>query len=191
MSEESVDSVKMGVTFVMFAAALVFVVFNIIWGMDINRNSQARMDRSEEQANSRYFNEAKESDGCDMPTSGAYSLIQNNRESVAAISIGHAAHVVNGRGGELYGYVSPSSGNWLWKNVSGDTTGLLKYSTVRYKSWSFVEDYDSKGNYTIFDGSDDDEAELWLRNHMNGRCNVKAFPAGDGTYLLTIELYKD
>lgn len=190
MSDEGISAVKMGVTFVMFAAVMVFVVFNIIWGWDINRQTNADMDSSEQQAETKYFKQALDGEGCDLPVSGAYSLIENNRDNVSAITIGTAEHVTGNNKGNLYGYVMGSSGFYEWKQIYDSTENTVRDAQRNYENFT-IKSAQIAGEAVDFNGLHNDEAEIWLRNNMHGRCNVKAFRSGDNTYLLTIELYND
>lgn len=80
--EESVSASKMGVQLLLFTAFLMFVVFNVIWGQNISRNFEARMDKTEEQSLQKYFNQASMAGGVNMPMAGAYSMVEYNYEDV-------------------------------------------------------------------------------------------------------------
>lgn len=91
MGDEAVEAGKMGVIMILFAALMVFVVTNVIWGEDISRNFQARMDRTEETSQQKYFNQASHEGGVNTPIAGAYSMIEYNIDNIDTIIFATAA----------------------------------------------------------------------------------------------------
>lgn len=186
MGDESTDVVRLGVTFIMLAAVMVFVVFNIIWGEDMSRDFNARMDSTRQVAMNRYFKQACEKDGVDLPVAGAYSLIEDNEDDVEAVAIGYEDK--NSSKEKTTGwFAAPNYSTWRFYYRSGtqvptNAPGMLKDSVVHYRRYKWV---------MLFDGTEKEKAELWLRNNMNGRCNVKAAKTSTGTYCLVINLYRD
>lgn len=91
MGDEAVEAGKMGVVMVLFAALMVFVVTNVVWGEDISRKFQARMDRTEETSQQKYFSQASQEGGINTPMAGAYSMIEYNIDDVSTITFAAAA----------------------------------------------------------------------------------------------------
>ena len=195
MGEESVSAVRMGVTFLMLAAVLVFVVFNVIWGQDINRSFNARMDSTETQATTKYFKQTSLEEGADMPVSAAYSLYENNINDVDAVAIGKFSNKDTGT--DMTGYFTATAdGNWKFvtrngrvdKNsamITGDT-GAVKDSVTyfsKYK-WTMVTE-----NGIDYDGTNLANSEAWLKNNMYGKCNVRTAETKNGTYVMLVSLY--
>lgn len=91
MGDEAVEASKMGVVMVLFAALMVFVVTNVVWGEDISRKFQARMDRTEETSQQKYFSQASQEGGINTPMAGAYSMIEYNIDNINTIIFATAA----------------------------------------------------------------------------------------------------
>lgn len=80
--EEGISAVRIGMALTLFAAVIVFVVYNVIWGQNIARDFIGQADRAQTQSMNKYFQEALVPEGAEMPTSGAYSLIEYNLDDV-------------------------------------------------------------------------------------------------------------
>ncbi len=91
MGDEAVEASKMGVVMVLFAALMVFIVTNVVWGEDISRKFQARMDRTEETSQQKYFSQASQEGGINTPMAGAYSMIEYNIDNINTIIFATAA----------------------------------------------------------------------------------------------------
>ena len=91
MGDESVEASRMGVAMVLFATLMIFVLTNVLWGEDISRNFQARMDKTEENSVQKYFKQAAHDGGVNVPMAGAYSMIEYNIDDVNTITFTTAA----------------------------------------------------------------------------------------------------
>lgn len=91
MGDESVEASRMGVAMVLFATLMIFVLTNVLWGEDISRNFQARMDKTEENSVQKYFKQASHDGGVNVPMAGAYSMIEYNIDDVNTITFTTAA----------------------------------------------------------------------------------------------------
>ena len=80
--EEGISAVRIGMVLTLFAAVIVIVVYNVIWGQNIARDFIGQADRAQTQSINRYFQETLVPEGAEMPTSGAYSLIEYNLNDV-------------------------------------------------------------------------------------------------------------
>lgn len=195
MGNETVDVVKMGVTFCMLAAAMIFVVFNIIWGQDMNRDFNARMDNTESQAMGKYFKQTNSTAGADMPVAAAYSLYEDNINDVDAVAIGRYSDNET-RETKTGWFNATTDGNWRFSVQNGtissnssrivDDPGAVKDSVVHFKKykWNLINE-----NGITYDGTNTHLSESWLKNNLYGRCNVRTAPTKNGTYVMVVSIY--
>ena len=195
MGDESVSAVRLGITFTMLAAVLVFVVFNIIWGQDMNRDFNARMDNTESQATSKYFKQTSSEEGADMPVSAAYSLYENNINDVDAVAIGRFSSKTTKITATGW-FTATNDGNWKFETVdreidktaariTGDT-GAVQDSVTYFRKykWDMVSE-----NGITYDGTSLVQSEAWLKNNMYGKCNVRTASTKNGTYVMLVSVY--
>ena len=84
--EEGISAMRIGMALTFFAAVIVFVLYNVIWGQNIARDFIGQADKAQTQSMNKYFQEALAPEGAEVPTSGAYSLIEYNLNDVDEVT---------------------------------------------------------------------------------------------------------
>lgn len=189
MENESTDVIKFGVSMLMLAAVVFFVLMSITWGRDISRNFNNDMGTQEDQSTQKYFQDTSQASGADMPVSGAYSLVESNINDISSIAL-----VREDRN------TKKEQAGWFEITPEGKIKFRLMYSSaVPHHGTDAIERSDVKFSFSTefikdstggdYNGEDIQASELWLRNNMSGRCNVRSFKTPEGSYALLIDLY--
>lgn len=84
--EEGISAMRIGMALTFFAAVIVFVLYNVIWGQNIARDFIGQADKAQTQSMNKYFQEVLAPEGAEVPTSGAYSLIEYNLNDVDEVT---------------------------------------------------------------------------------------------------------
>ena len=61
--EEGISAMRIGMALTFFAAVIVFVLYNVIWGQNIARDFIGQADKAQTQSMNKYFQEALAPEG--------------------------------------------------------------------------------------------------------------------------------
>ena len=83
--EEGIETAKMGFSFLLFAALLIFVVRNVYIGNTTANQAIEKLDKSEDQETFLSFNELT-GEGVEVPMAAAYAFVNYNENSISSIT---------------------------------------------------------------------------------------------------------